>query len=240
MDRYIDTHCHIIYGVDDGSKSIEETTEMLHSAYDTGTRCIIATPHHHPIRGQSDVKLIRNRIQEVRKIAESIDKNFRIYFGMEVFFTHDIPEKVQKGVVCGINNKKIMLLEFSPSVKFSSILQAVQIVQASGMNVLMAHCERYMCLLENMEYIERLSNIGVKFQVNANSITGNGGRRAQKFIGKLMDADYVFCVGSDAHNNTTRPPALNDAAEYVKRRYGKEYMDKIFFLNPASLLKKRS
>ena len=239
MDKYIDTHCHIIHGVDDGSKSAEETREMLQRAYDSGTRCIIATPHHHPSRGQSDTSLIRKRIEEVREIAKTIDKNFRVYFGMEVFFNYDIPEKISKGVVRGINNKKYMLLEFSPSAKFSYIFQAVQLVQASGMEVIMAHCERYICLLENMEYIERLSRIGVRFQVNASSITGNGGRRAQKFIGRLMDADYVFCVGSDAHNNTTRPPVMDEAAMYVKKKYGKEYMDKIFYKNAAGLLRRK-
>ena len=48
MDRYIDMHCHILPGVDDGAQNLEETRQMLQIAFNEGTRLIIATPHHHP------------------------------------------------------------------------------------------------------------------------------------------------------------------------------------------------
>ena len=51
MERYIDMHCHILPGVDDGAADIAQTKEMLQISYDEGIRCIIATPHHHPHRG---------------------------------------------------------------------------------------------------------------------------------------------------------------------------------------------
>lgn len=47
---YIDMHCHILPGVDDGAKDLAETKKMLEIAYAEGIRCIIATPHHHPQR----------------------------------------------------------------------------------------------------------------------------------------------------------------------------------------------
>ena len=238
MDKFIDTHCHIIPGVDDGSNSVEETKTMLQMAYDEGIRCIIATPHHHPIRGMADVDSLRSRIKFVRNEAEKIDKKFRVYLGMEVFFTHDIPEKILEGKVRGINNKKVILLEFSPSDEFNYILQAVQLVQASGVDIIMAHCERYMCLLKDVDRVRHLSRLGVKFQVNAGSVIGKSGKRAQKFIGELMDDDLVFCVGTDAHNSTTRQPLIKEAAEYVKKNYGKKYMRDIFYFNIASVLKK--
>ena len=50
MDRYIDMHCHILPEVDDGSQSMEETQQMLMTAYQEGIRYVIATPHHHPRR----------------------------------------------------------------------------------------------------------------------------------------------------------------------------------------------
>ena len=239
MEKYIDTHCHIIPGVDDGAKNISEVRAMLQTAYDEGIRCIIATPHHHPIRGMADPEKIKHNINLVRREALKIDKNFRVFLGMEVFFTHDVPEKIWDGVVRGFNNKKIILLEFSPSDEFSYIDQAVRLVQSAGVDIVMAHCERYLCLLKDFERVRHLRRLGVRFQVNAGSIIGSSGRRVQKFVGQLMDEDYVFCVGTDAHNSTTRPPLIHEAAEYVKEIYGKSYMKKIFYLNPAELLKKK-
>ena len=237
MDRYIDAHCHIIPWVDDGAESIKESRVMLKKAYDEGIRCIIATPHHHPVRGSASLDVIRRNINMVRKEAMKIDKNFKVFLGMEIFFTHDIPEKIENGTVIGFNNKNTILLEFSPSDEFSYILQAVKLVQSSGVDIVMAHCERYLCLLKDFERIYHLSRMGVKFQVNSGSITGKGGRRAQKFIKRLMDEDYVFCVGTDAHNTDSRPPVMKEAADYVKKNYGRSYMKKIFYTNPAGLLK---
>ena len=238
MDRYIDAHCHIIPGVDDGAKNIKETKAMLKMAYDEGIRCIIATPHHHPIRGMADLDKLRRNINIVRKEALKIDRDFKVFLGMEIYFTHDIPEKIRNGIVCGINNKRNILLEFSPSDEFSYIVQAVKFVQSAGVDIIMAHCERYICLLKDMERIRHLSRLGVRFQVNAGSITGQGGRKAKKFVRQLMDEEYVFCVGTDAHDTKLRPPEIKEAADFVKKKYGEEYMTKIFFTNAAELLKK--
>ena len=236
MNKYIDTHCHIIPGVDDGAKNIKETREMLRMAYDEGIRCIVATPHHHPIRGMADVYQLRRNINKVRKEATRIDKRFKVYLGMEVFFTHEVPAKILAGEVKGINNKKLILLEFSPKDEFSYINQAVKLVQSTGVDIIMAHCERYLSLYKDMDRIRYLDRLGIKFQVNASSIIGDSGRRAQRFIRRLMDEDYVFCVGTDAHNTTDRVPMMDDAAKYVEKYYGKDYMKKIFFTNPASIL----
>ena len=237
MDKYIDTHCHIIPWVDDGSENMKESRAMLKMSYDEGIRCIIATPHHHPLRGRADLEVIRHNIKLVRKEAVKIDKDFKVFLGMEVFFTHDVPDKIANGTVIGFNNKKVILLEFSPSDEFSHIVQAVKLVQSSGVDVVMAHCERYMCLLKDFEKVRYLMRLGVKLQVNTGSITGKSGRKVQKFVKHLMEEDFVFCVGTDAHNTDSRPPEMKDAADYVKKNYGISYMRKIFYINPANLLK---
>ena len=240
MDKFIDAHCHIIPGVDDGAKNKEETADMLKIAYDEGIRCIVATPHHHPKRGMSDLDLLRQQINIAREEAAKIDKNFRIYLGMEVFFNHDIPDELKSNKICGINNKSVMLIEFSPSDKFNYILNGVKLVQLQGFDVIVAHCERYKCLVENMEYIEQLIACGAKLQINAGSIIPKAGRKVSKFISNLMENDYVFCVGTDAHNTDTRAPYIKEAAEYVSNNFGRGYMKKIFFDNMAEILKKRS
>ena len=239
MDKFIDAHCHIIPGVDDGAKNTEDTANMLKIAYDEGIRCIVATPHHHPKRGMSDLDLLRQQIKIAREEAAKIDKEFRVYLGMEVLFSHDIPGKIKDNKICGINNKPVMLVEFSPGDKFHYILNGVKLVQSQGMDVIMAHCERYKCLVDNMEYVDHLVEMGVKLQINAGSIGNKSGRRIGKFTYNLMENDYVFCVGTDAHNTDTRAPHIKEAAEYVSKNFGRAYMKKIFFDNMAEILKKR-
>ena len=236
MAKYIDTHCHIIPGVDDGAENLEELKKMLRMEYEEGVRFIIATPHFHPIRGKADLDDIRIGIARVRREAAKIDKQLKVYLGMEAFYTQDLPDNILNGRVQGINNSKILLLEFSPGDEFSHIVQGIKLVQSAGVDIILAHCERYMCLVKNFEYISHLARLGVKFQVNAGSITGKSGRKVQKFIFDMMDEDYVFCVGTDAHNSTSRPPKMNEAANLVENRYGAEYMKKIFYINPVRMV----
>ena len=79
--------------------------------------------------------------------------------------------------------------------------------------------------------------MGIHFQINASSITGKAGMKTRKFVRGLMEEDMVFCVGTDAHNMKTRPPHMRKAAEYVEKKYGKEYARRIFFSNAAMMLK---
>ena len=69
MEGYIDMHCHILPGVDDGAKDVEEMKKMLKIAYKEGIRCIIATPHHHPRRGKESPEVLRKKAVILREAA---------------------------------------------------------------------------------------------------------------------------------------------------------------------------
>lgn len=72
MDKYIDMHCHILPGVDDGAKDLEDTKEMLKIAYQEGIRVIIATPHHHDRRGKASIERLQRRLQEVEELIDEM------------------------------------------------------------------------------------------------------------------------------------------------------------------------
>ena len=97
---YIDMHCHILPGVDDGAKDLAETKKMLEIAYADGIRCIIATPHHHPHRGKAPAEKLRERAKLVREAAHEIDERFRVYLGTEVYFGQDVA-KILKNLTKG-------------------------------------------------------------------------------------------------------------------------------------------
>lgn len=239
MEGYIDMHCHILPGVDDGAKDPEEMKEMLRIAYKDGIRCIIATPHHHPRRGKERVEILREKAVMLREAAHEIDEHFRIYLGTEIYFGQDIPDKLLKKEILTMNRRNFVLVEFSPSDRFEYIRQSLQQLQMKGYEVILAHVERYQCITENIEYAEELREMGVLLQVNAGSISGMSGRKIKKAVKTFMDRDMIFCVGTDAHNTGKRVPHMRKAAEYVEKKYGQEYMRRIFFSNAKIMLKKR-
>lgn len=239
MDRYVDMHCHILPGVDDGAQNLEETRQMLRIAFDEGIRLIIATPHHHPRRGHKSPEVLHEQLRLVRAEAAKISDKFRVYLGTEIFFGQDVPDKLTCGEILTMNKRNVALVEFSPSDTYDYIRQGVQRVQMTGNEVIIAHAERYQCLLDDISLAEELRDMGANIQVNAGSIIGDGGRKAKKFVKELMDQDMVFGVGTDAHGVKTRAPKMKKAADYVKKKYGEEYMRRIFFDNAATLLRKR-
>ena len=164
----------------------------------------------------------------VRREAEKIDKKFRVYLGTEVFFGQDIPEKLKAGTVLSMNKRACVLLEFSPMDSFSYIQQGIQTVQMAGYEVILAHAERYMCLLDKPERIEYLWKMGTLIQINSSSITGGSGRKVKKFVRQLLAQQMVHCVGTDAHGIEYREPRMKKAAEYVERKYEKDTWGGIF------------
>ena len=117
---YIDMHCHILPGVDDGAKDLAEMKKMLEIAYAEGIRCIIATPHHHPHRGKAPAEKLREKAKLVREAAHEIDERFRVYLGTEIYFGQDVADKLKEGKILSMNRREYVLVEFPPSQTYSS------------------------------------------------------------------------------------------------------------------------
>lgn len=235
MDKYIDMHCHILPGVDDGAKDLDDTKEMLKIAYQEGTRVIIATPHHHDRRGKASVERLRRRLREVEELIDDMGIDMRIYLGMEVFFCQDVLDELSEGKIATMGGSEYVLLEFSPEDDFAYIQRAVQKVQMKGYGVIIAHAERYMCLSKNIDNIRYLVDMGVYIQVNASSIIG--GFTMKRFVKAMMKEHLVHFVGTDAHSPTHRSPLIQKAAAYVEKKHGHDYMERIFWKNGIRVLR---
>ena len=239
MERFVDAHCHILPEVDDGAHDIEETRKMLETAYAEGIHYIIATPHHHPYRGRKSPGALRRQLRLVREEAEKISGRLRVYLGTEICFGQDIPDKLKEEKILTMNRTRYVLVEFSPTDPFDQICRGIQQLQMKGYEVILAHVERYRYVTESIERAEHLADMGVRLQVNADSITGKSGRRIKKYIKDLMERRLVFCVGTDAHNAGSRAHHMMKSAQYVKKKYAEEYMKMIFFSNAMIMLRRK-
>ena len=239
MERIVDTHCHVLADVDDGAQSIDDMRQMLQMAYDEGIRYIIATPHHHPQRGRKPPRELRKQLKVAREEAAKISDKLRVYLGTEIYFGQDIPERLREGKILTMNKTRFVLVEFSHSDTFEYICQGIQQIQMKGYEVILAHIERYPCMYKDIGNAEHLKHMGVRIQVNADSITGENGWKMKRFVKQLLEHRLVFCVGTDAHSPKGRPPRMRKAAEYVEKKYGEEYARRIFFSNARIMLRKK-
>lgn len=196
MNQFVDIHCHILPGVDDGSQTPEETKAMLQKAWDEGIQIMVATPHYHKQRGKNDIELIKKQLLLTRKLAKEVHPKMQICLGMEIYYGEDVPELLKEGRVVSIRKSRYILVEFSPGDEFQYILNAVRKLQMSGHTVIIAHIERYNCLRKDISNVEYLREMGAYLQVNTGSITGSYGRSVKKFLREVLKAHLVQLVGT--------------------------------------------
>jgi protein-tyrosine phosphatase len=207
----LDIHSHIIPGIDDGSKNMGMTLEMLKNAEKEGTKEIVATPHYLLEYGEATIEKVKNHVKEINAILENEKIDVKIYSGQEVYFTEKIIEDYMDGNIGTLNDSRYMLIEF-PMDKFDeNIFDILYELQVRDIAPIIAHPERYKPFIEKPSLINGFINEGYLFQVNAGSIEGKFGEAIRKTADLFFKNHIYNFIGSDAHNIKTRNTGLKEA-----------------------------
>ncbi|MBQ7920243.1 MAG: hypothetical protein IJ324_09940 [Lachnospiraceae bacterium] len=228
---YIDVHSHILPGLDDGSRSIEQSVEMLRIAWEEGITKIIATPHNMPGKGCPTIEVLEERLIQLRTVAENAGIDIELYLGTEYYYREEVSEILEREDAVTMAGSEYVLLEFNPLEERSYILNAVRDVYSLGYNPVIAHVERYEQLMKKKEDIAALKNMGALIQVNASSVIGDNGYRCKRDVKKLLKEHLVDFVATDAHSAGHRAPRMEKCAAYLYKRYGQEYAEALLFKN---------
>lgn len=239
MPQYIDIHTHILPGIDDGSKDMEMTIQMLKIAQQQGITEIIATPHFHPGRKKTTREEISQAYDSVCAMMKDKFPKIQLHLGNEIFHSVNMAEALEQGEIFTLADSSYVLVEFLPDTDFRTIQQALNNLQLSGYLPIIAHVERYTCILKQFALIEELNEMGVYIQVNASSVTGNHGWLVKRFIKKMMQKNLLHFVATDAHSNGNRAPLLKEAAFYIEKKMGSDYAKRILYDNPRMVITNR-
>lgn len=194
-----DLHCHLLYGVDDGSKSIEQTKELLSQAYESGITDIIFTPHYiSNSRFVSNKQNNLNIIEPIIKFAKE-KYNINVFLGNEVFVTEEMYSLYKSGEVCTLNDSRYMLFEIPMSNKLNGLKSIIFDLTSNGIVPILAHPERYISYYKDIDFFYDLKNMGVLLQINYASLLGAYGSKAKKMAKKLLKLGLIDFVGSDIH-----------------------------------------
>ena len=193
----VDIHSHIIFGVDDGARDIKETTNMLIAAKQAGVTQIVATPH-------ARVETFdRNKVIENYLIARAIaDENgINLKLGCEVHWNYALMLSQDRFLDYCTKNTNKMLIEFSimdeelPQNHDSMIYR----LQRAGIEIIIAHPERYRFLQKDFSCIYRWVDLGCKLQLDANCLIRGSEPRSKNTARKLYKLECYDYVASDAH-----------------------------------------
>lgn len=229
----VDIHSHIVYGVDDGAKTIEDSLAMLDMAAECGTTDIVATPH-------SDNKytyypeLIAERIEELQK---AMGDRIRIHRGCDFHLHFDNIRNCETDQSrFTINGERYLMVEFSEINIPKNIVYVFHDMLRRGVTPVVTHPERNALLMARLNEMVEWVRSGCLMQVTAQSLTGGFGKKAEEAAKKLMRQRLVHFVASDAHDIEFRPPDLRDAWDLVASEYGKDTAELLFEINPRMTL----
>jgi protein-tyrosine phosphatase len=232
---YVDMHSHIIPGVDDGSQSLEDSIQMLKMAYEEGVRTMYATPHFGSGKEHYDAEILRKRFEEVSNAAKDIgEEGITLILGNEVTYSPGAVELINDGTALTMGGSRYVLMEFDYGASFKSIYKGLQQIINAGYRPILAHIERYYCLIKKYDDIASLRELGVALQINAASVIPKLSQEA-KFCRKLVREGYIQFLGSDCHSPSWRPPVMKSAIEVLEKKTPEKYMDRILRRNPEKM-----
>lgn len=236
MKGLYDIHCHILPGVDDGARNMEESMWMLHKEYNEGVRHVILTPHFRYDMFEPHMNIVTRQFMQLRRAAMNIgEEGMRLYLGCELHSSMDMVECLKKGRRLTLAGSRFVLVEFSNGDEKSYIEERIRSLLMNGFIPIIAHVERYKATRNDIGFLTELKDMGAYIQMNADTISGLDGLGAKTFAKKVMKSGLLDFVGSDGHRQTERIPEIGKCAAKMEKVMGKEYVKKIFIRNPRKI-----
>lgn len=214
-----DWHSHILPAMDDGSKSVDESVQLLSLLHEQGVGQVVATPHFYA-NDESVDRFLKRRKKSYEELLGKVTQVLpHIYLGAEVKYYQGISHMADLEKLC-VEGTNILLLEM-PFCKWSVsvINELFELANMARVKIMLAHIERYFSMQSKTVW-RNLYEGGVLMQVNASAVLGFGTKR--KII-KFLKTGGVLFVGSDCHNLTSRSPRLGQALSIFEKKLGGNY-----------------
>jgi protein-tyrosine phosphatase len=234
----IDLHSHFLFDIDDGADTKATTLEMLKQAKSVGIEYVLATPHVNEQLTASDERQIIDTFEEVKQLIKEENIDLEIGLAGEVDYNGDLFGWLDHSWILFGRNKKYLLFEipmFNLPVNFQELLFQVTV---KGITPVLAHPERNIHIQQKPHLLLEWINNGCLIQLNAGSILGRFGEACRRLSHKLIKANVVTLVSSDAHDLHKRDyTVMKEAFELVSGTYTPEVARMLFKTNAGKMLK---
>ena len=229
----VDIHSHILWGLDDGAETLEESVAMLKAAALGGTTDMVATPHANS-QYKYDGAVVEARIAELAEITCDVP---RVHRGCDFHLNYEnIEDALRYPGKYTINGWKYLMVEFPDLFIPPSMDSIFQQMRERGIIPVVTHPERNALLAKRRDWMQQWAALGCLAQVTAQSLTGRFGRAAEGYGWELLEKGLAQFVASDAHDPEGRHPRLDEARGLVAERMGADAAERLFETNPRATL----
>ncbi len=236
IENLIEMHCHILPGIDDGSKDIETSLKMIERLKEQGAKKIVLTPHYYSDTISLD-DFLRKREQSFNALIREVPSGYpelipaaEVYISQYLFNNQSI-----KDLCIGSSNYVLIEHPFSSRFDDRDYDRLLNLYCDYKVKPVLAHIERYKALMDDKYKLADLIEIGCMPQVNISTFD-EAPRKIKKKLFKFLKAGQIMLLGSDCHNLDTRPPEYEAGINAIIKECGKETVDQL--INNANLLVK--
>lgn len=235
---FVDIHNHIVPGVDDGAKTLDNSFEMLDQAVSAGVKMLCATPHLH---GDTDEAVRHHQQKEAFELlkSEAEKRNYEVelHLGCEVYCTPDIDALAALKEFSIREEQKFMLIELPPTEAPHYFPELCFKLKMEGVTPILAHPERNIALLRRPDILVQYLRQGILTQVTTDALVGGFGEEIMSFAERIVKSGGCTVLSSDAHNTGRRsfaswPQAFKKAEELA----GKTAARRISYDNAKEIL----
>lgn len=221
MIEITDFHSHILPGIDDGSKTVAESLEMLRMEWSQGIRHVVATPHFYPQHDRPE-RFLERRARAEDALREEMAKFPdlpTISVGAEVYYFHGISDSTVVSKLT-IGESRYLLLEMPQAPWTDAMYRELEgLYTKRGIIPVIAHVDRYIGRFRDHGIPARLAELPVLIQANGDFFLK---RSTSGLALRMLKKNGIHLLGSDCHNTSSRKPNLGEVTELIRKRLGEE------------------
>lgn len=226
----VDIHCHILPGIDDGSKDWETSIKLAHAAVKDGITHAVVTPHTLNGRYLNHKKDVIKLTAEYQKRLKDENIPLTVFPGQEVRISGDLPQALDDDDILFLDEDgRYMLLEFPSDDVPSYAKDMIFKIMQRGITPIIVHPERNSRILKEPVILQELIEQGCLVQITASSYIGTFGKDIEEMSRRFIEAGQCSCFASDAHDLPKRQYEYSEALEKLSNEFGsgvaQEYRD---------------
>ena len=235
----IDFHTHILPSIDDGSRSGEETFNLIKEARDAGFNGIMLTSHYIENYYETGIDERELCVKAIQDNLNSKGIDVKLYIGNEVYITNNVMSLLEEGKASTINNSCYVLFEMPFHTEPMNLYDFIYTLQENKLIPVLAHPERYSFVQKEPELIYELIQKGCLMQVNFGSIIGQYGSKAEFMVKRFYENNMVHFIGSDVHRQNSTYPKIPMCLEEIQKIIGRAKLEELTEINPRLVLENK-
>ena len=234
----IDLHSHILPGIDDGARTLDDSLEIAWQSYESGVTHMLCTPHINEGVFDNSVETISLAFESLNRHLIKHEIPLSIAIGSEVRVSPSIIDLVKQNKIPFIgtfNEEKLLLLELPHSHITPGVENLVRWLKRNNIQPVIPHPERNREIISDYRKILHLESMGCIFQVTAGSFIGRFSEKSKEIADMMLHENKIAYVASDTHNVKRRPNDMSLARDYIDRVMGEELAYQLTTENPRKI-----